>query len=150
MCEPVARLQYALTFRNTAGIDITKVFGGRDEPKYIRMWLSRNLKREFLEKGIIKSKDATLTLMWSIPKDKQQGKPLGSNTLGPLHNIEGTVKANRDYVDFSKGLCVIVRDFAVTATENEPVVNEDEPLTSDDEPLVEVDEEQKNQIAPAA
>ncbi|KAJ2261265.1 hypothetical protein GGI01_002416 [Coemansia sp. RSA 376] len=133
MCEPVARLQYALTFRNTAGIDITKkVFGGRDEPKYIRI------------------KDATLTLMWSIPKDKQQGKPLGSNTLGPLHNIEGTVKANRDYVDFSKGLCVIVRDFAVTATENEPVVNEDEPLTSDDEPLVEVDEEQKNQIAPAA
>ncbi|KAJ2874187.1 hypothetical protein GGH93_002629 [Coemansia aciculifera] len=99
---------------------------GRDEPKYIRMWLSRNIKREFLEKGIIKSKDTTLTLMWSIPRDKQQGKPLGSSTLGPLHNIEGTVKANRDIIDFSKGLCVIVRDFAVAATENDPIAEEDE------------------------
>ncbi|KAJ2755893.1 hypothetical protein GGH94_002791 [Coemansia aciculifera] len=64
--------------------------------------------------------------MWSIPRDKQQGKPLGSSTLGPLHNIEGTVKANRDIIDFSKGLCVIVRDFAVAATENDPIAEEDE------------------------
>ncbi|KAJ2816989.1 hypothetical protein GGI24_005554 [Coemansia furcata] len=126
MRDPVARLQYALTFRNNAGVDITKkVFGGHTEPKHIRLWLSRNLKREFMEKGIIKSKDATLTLMWSIPKDKQKGKPLGSNTLGPLHNIEGTVKANRDWIDFSKGLCVIVRDFAVKDAVNDPLVEED-------------------------
>ncbi|KAJ2900142.1 hypothetical protein IWW38_000682 [Coemansia aciculifera] len=111
-----ANIEYALTFRNAAGMDITKkVFGGSHEPKHIRLWLSRNLIRDFYEKGIVKSKNATLTLMWSIPKDKQQGKPLGANILGPLHNIEGTVRANRDLVDFTKGLFVVVKDPAASA-----------------------------------
>ncbi|KAJ2501442.1 hypothetical protein IWW47_003109 [Coemansia sp. RSA 2052] len=111
MRSPTGNLEYALTFRNDAGMDITKrVFGGQTEPKHIRMWLCRNLKREFLEKGIIKSKDATLTLMWNIPKDKQQGKKRVSKVLGPLHNIEGTLRANRDFVDFTTGMCVIVGD----------------------------------------
>ncbi|KAJ2017006.1 hypothetical protein GGI06_002987 [Coemansia sp. S85] len=123
MREPVARLHYALTFRNSAGMDITeKVFGGPDEPKFIRLWLSRNLKREFNGKGIIKSKDATLTLFWTIPKDKQKGKTLGFSILEPLHNIEGTVKANRDFIDFSEGLFVMIRDETDPVSKDSPIV----------------------------
>ncbi|KAJ2489193.1 hypothetical protein IWW37_004174 [Coemansia sp. RSA 2050] len=149
MREPVARLEYALTFRNSAGMDITrKVFGGSDEPKFIRLWLSRNLKREFLEKGIIKSKDATLTLMWTIPKDKQRGKSLGSNILEPLHNIEGTVKANRDFIDFSKGLFVMIRDNTDMDTKDSSIIEakEEESLVVETEkeesPVVETKKEE--------